>query len=76
MLGVVSWLVSFLLSQYISNVVNVGALYGAFAGVIVIVLWFWLSSCALLMGAELNAAISIQHRVEQDEPVDCETELT
>ncbi|MFA4927252.1 MAG: YihY/virulence factor BrkB family protein [Patulibacter sp.] len=76
-LGVVSWLlVSFLLSQYISNVVNVGALYGAFAGAIVIVLWFWLSSCALLMGAELNAAISIQHRVEQDEPVDCDTELT
>lgn len=75
-LGVISWLVvSYLLSQYISNVVNVGALYGTFAGAIVIVLWFWLSSCALLMGAELNAAITVQHRVEQDEPV-CDTELS
>ncbi len=76
-LGVASWLaVSFLLSQYISNVVNVGALYGAFAGAIVVVLWFWLSSCALLMGAELNAAITVQHRVEHDEPIGDDVELS
>jgi YihY family inner membrane protein len=58
-LGVSAWLlVSYLLSQYISNVVNVGALYGAFTGAIVVVIWLWLSSCALLFGAELNAAIA------------------
>jgi membrane protein len=59
-LGVVGWLVvSWGLSEYISNVVNVGALYGAFTGAIVVVIWLWLSSCALLLGAELNASILI-----------------
>jgi membrane protein len=60
-LGVASWLaVSYGLSQYISKVVNVGALYGTFTGAMVVVIWFWLSSCALLMGAELNAAILLE----------------
>jgi membrane protein len=60
-LGVAGWLlVSWGLSGYISNVVNVGALYGAFTGAIVVVIWLWLSSCALLLGAELNASILIE----------------
>ncbi|WP_084270184.1 YihY/virulence factor BrkB family protein [Patulibacter minatonensis] len=64
-LGVVAWLlVSYGLSEYISNVVNIGALYGAFTGAIVVVLWLWFSSCSLLLGAELNAAISAQRTME------------
>ncbi|MDO9409384.1 YihY/virulence factor BrkB family protein, partial [Patulibacter sp.] len=64
-LGVVAWLlVSYGLSEYISNVVNIGALYGAFTGAIVVVLWLWFSSCSLLLGAELNAAITRQRMLE------------
>lgn len=64
-LGVVAWLlVSYGLSEYISNVVNIGALYGTFTGAIVVVLWLWLSSCSLLLGAELNAAITRQRTIE------------
>ena len=68
MLGVAAWLtVSYGLSEYISNVVNIGALYGTFTGAIVVVLWLWLSSCSLLLGAELNAAIAWQQGVERAE---------
>ena len=34
-----------------------GAIYGAFAGAIVLVAWLWLTNVALLFGAELNAEI-------------------
>jgi membrane protein len=65
-LGVVAWLVvSWGLSEYISNVVNIGALYGAFTGAIVVVLWLWLSSCSMLLGAELNAAIVRQRALDR-----------
>jgi membrane protein len=64
-LGVASWLlVSWALSEYISNVVNIGALYGTFAGAIVVVLWLWFSSCSMLLGAELNAAIARQRTLD------------
>ena len=56
--GVLLWLAaSFGLSTYVSKVADVGAIYGAFAGAIVLVVWLWLSNVALLLGAELNAAI-------------------
>jgi len=56
--GVLLWLAaSFGLSTYVSRVADVGAIYGAFAGAIVLVAWLWLTNVALLLGAELNAAI-------------------
>jgi membrane protein len=56
--GVVLWLLaSFGLSAYVSKVVDVGAVYGTFAGAILLVAWLWLTNVALLLGAELNAEI-------------------
>jgi membrane protein len=56
--GVLLWLAaSFALSTYVSRVADVGAIYGTFAGAIVLVAWLWLTNVALLLGAELNAAI-------------------
>jgi len=56
--GVLLWLAaSFGLSTYVSKVADVGAIYGAFAGAIVLVAWLWLTNVALLLGAELNAEI-------------------
>jgi membrane protein len=55
--GVLLWLaVSAGFSVYVSKVANLG-IYGTFAGVIVLVGWLWLTNVALLIGAELNAAI-------------------
>jgi membrane protein len=56
--GVLLWLAASVgFSAYISRVADVGALYGAFAGAIVLVGWLWLTNVALLFGAELDAEI-------------------
>jgi membrane protein len=56
--GVLLWLgASVALSEYISRVDDIGAIYGTFAGAIVLVGWMWITNVALLFGAELNAEI-------------------
>jgi membrane protein len=56
--GVVIWLLASVgFSVYISQVAHVGALFGAFAGAIVLVGWLWLTNVSLLFGAELDAEI-------------------
>jgi len=42
---------------YVSNFTSYNATYGAIGGVIVLMLWFYVSSLAILAGAELNAEI-------------------
>jgi membrane protein len=57
--GVLLWLLASAgFSVYVSRIADVGALYGAFAGAIVLVAWLWLTNVALLFGAELNAEIA------------------
>ena len=52
------WLVmSLLFRVYIANFTDYNATYGAVGGVIVLLLWFYVSSLAILAGAELNAEI-------------------
>jgi membrane protein len=54
----VLWLLgSIALSIYVSNFANYNATYGALGGVIVLLLWLWLSAFAVLLGAELNSEI-------------------
>ena len=67
--AVLLWLASsFAFSTYISRVADVGALYGAFAGAIVLVAWLWLTNVALLFGAELNAEVERQKELEAGVP--------
>jgi membrane protein len=67
--GVVLWLVaSFALSTYVSRVADVGAIYGTFAGAIVLVAWLWLTNVALLLGAELNAEIERERQLDEGVP--------
>jgi membrane protein len=67
--GVVLWLAaSLLLSAYVSNVADLGAFYGTFAGAIVLVAWLWLSNVALLFGAELNAEIERHQELREGVP--------
>lgn len=42
---------------YVSNFTNYNETYGAIGGVMVLLLWFYVSGIALLVGAELNAEI-------------------
>jgi membrane protein len=56
--AVIVWIaISFGFSQYLSHYSDVNAIYGTFAGVIILVFWVWLTNAALLFGAELNSAI-------------------
>jgi membrane protein len=67
--GVAVWVtVSLLFSFYVSSVADVGAVYGAFAGAIVLVAWLWLTNVALLFGAELNAEIERERELDEGVP--------
>ncbi|MDP8908528.1 MAG: YihY/virulence factor BrkB family protein [Chloroflexota bacterium] len=67
--GVILWLAaSFGFSAYVSNVGHIGAIYGTFAGAIVLVAWLFLTSVALLFGAELDAEIERQAELEEGVP--------
>lgn len=53
------WIVgSMLLSLYVSHVANYSA-YGAFGGVLVVVLWFYVSAFVVLLGATLNRELTL-----------------
>ncbi|MET7708899.1 YihY/virulence factor BrkB family protein [Micromonospora sp. NPDC005413] len=73
-LAVVIWLViSGLFAFYVSNFGSYNKTYGALAGVIIFLVWLWLSNVAILLGAEFDAelergrAIAAGHDVD-DEP--------
>jgi membrane protein len=67
--GVLLWLTaSYGLSYYLAKVPNVGALYGAFTGAILLVGWLWLTNVTLLFGAELNAEIEREKELEDGVP--------
>jgi membrane protein len=52
------WLIASLgFKIYVANFTDYNASYGAVGGVIVVLLWFYVSGLAILVGAELNAEI-------------------
>jgi membrane protein len=67
--GVLIWLIASVgFSVYIARVGDVGAVYGAFAGAILLVAWLWLTNVALLFGAELDAEIERQRELGEGVP--------
>lgn len=58
MVGVAVWLaVSWAFGLYVRYMGAYGDVYGAVGGVIVLLLWMWLSAMAFLLGAEVNSLI-------------------
>ena len=59
--GVLMWIAaSALFFVYVSNFSSYSATYGAFAAVVILLVWLWLTNIAMLFGAELNAAIDVR----------------
>jgi membrane protein len=68
LLAVIVWVVASLgFSWYVANFASYNAVYGSLAGVVVLLLYFFISAAILLFGAELNSEIYYQ-TVEYDGP--------
>jgi membrane protein len=68
-LATLLWLIaSELLSFYVSHIGSFGATYGSLGAGIGVMLWFYISAYAVLLGAELNAGLEqqAQERVAQE----------
>ena len=56
--AIVTWVVaSAAFGFYVANFASYDATYGSLAGVIVFLLWLWITNLALLFGAELDAEL-------------------
>jgi membrane protein len=70
-LAVVVWLVaSAAFAFYVASFGSYNKTYGAMAGVIVFLMWLWISNIAVLLGAEFNAELERGRRIEAGHPAD------
>lgn len=66
-LAVVVWILATLgFSLYVSNFANYNATYGSLGGVIVLLLYFFISAATLMFGAEVNAVIQQEKQGDPD----------
>jgi membrane protein len=61
----VTWIAaSYLFSWYLASFANYNATYGSLGAVIGLMMWLWISTIVVLLGAELNA--EIEHQTARD----------
>lgn len=71
--AVLLWIVaSALFALYVANFASYDKTYGALGGVIVFLVWLWVSNIAILFGAELNAELERSRQIEAGLPEDQE----
>jgi YihY family inner membrane protein len=72
-LAVVVWVIaSVAFALYVANFGSYNKTYGSLAGVIVFLVWLWLSNTAILLGAELNAELERGRAIAAGHPPDAE----
>lgn len=65
LLAVVIWIVlSVLFGLYVANFANYNKTYGALAGVIMFLLWVWITNIALLFGAEIDSEMERSRQLQ------------
>ncbi len=71
--AVVLWIIaSALFALYVASFSSYNKTYGALAGIIVFLVWLWISNIAVLLGAELNAELERGRRLEAGLPAERE----
>ena len=74
--AIVTWVIaSALFGFYISQFSNYNKTYGSLAGVIIFLLWLWITNLALLFGAELNAEMERGRQLQAGIPAEDEIQL-
>ncbi|WP_162308146.1 YihY/virulence factor BrkB family protein [Segeticoccus rhizosphaerae] len=69
--AIITWLVlSLAFAFYIANFSNYNKTYGTLAGVIVFLLWLWITNVALLFGAELDAEMERGRELQSGLPAE------
>ncbi len=72
-IAVLIWLViSALFAIYVTNFSSYNKTYGSLAGVVIFLVWMWLSNIAILLGAEINAELEHGKAIAQGLPEDSE----
>jgi membrane protein len=67
--AVVVWLVASLgFAFYVANFGSYNRTYGALGGMIVFLVWLWITNVAILLGAELNAEIERSREIKEGIP--------
>jgi membrane protein len=67
------WLIaSALFAVYIANFSHYNKIYGSLAGVIIFLVWMWISNVAILLGAEFNAELERGRAMAAGHPADRE----
>jgi membrane protein len=70
-LAVAVWVIaSGLFALYVANFSSYNKTYGALAGVIIFLVWLWISNVAILLGAEFNAELQRGRLIEAGHPAD------
>src|SRR5919197_328527 len=71
--GVVLWIVASAgFAFYVANFASYNKTYGALGGVIVFLMWLWISNIAILLGAEFNAELERGRAIEAGHPAEKE----
>jgi membrane protein len=67
--AVLIWVIaSGLFAFYVANFSSYNKTYGTLAGIIIFLVWLWLSNVAILFGAELNAELERERALVAGEP--------
>jgi membrane protein len=70
----VTWIVaSFLFSWYLASLANYNATYGSLGAAVGVMIWLWISTTVMLLGAELNS--EIEHQTARDSTVGADKPL-
>jgi membrane protein len=73
LIAVLLWIIaSLIFGVYVANFATYNKTYGALGGVIVFLVWMWLTNLAILYGAEVNAELERQRAIAAGAPKDAE----